>query len=320
MPVLLRRAAACHPASARLHAVAGEYFQTVGHLAAALRHLRRAVALDPQTARLHQQLLFALVLDPETSNPALFAEYRRWARRHMPSAPSAPGATDRDPDRVLKVGYLSADLYDHPVAYLIEDLIRHHDRSQVSPQLFAAGMRSDATSRRLAASADGWRSVAALADVDAARVISESRVDILVSLAGHTGDNRVAIAAHRPAPVQVNLHDLSTSGLDAVDYWLTDSHLHPADTDEGRTEALWRIDSLYLHHWPDDVPAPSPLPAQAHGFVTFGCFASPAKLNGRVLAAWARILNELPRSQILFAYRQAFADRLLRERFRALLE
>jgi predicted O-linked N-acetylglucosamine transferase (SPINDLY family) len=317
---LLRRAAASHPASARLHAVAGEYFQTIGGLAAALRHLRRAVALDRRSARLHQQLLFALVLDPDTSNRSLFVEYRRWAHRHVPSAPPAVAAADRDPQRALKVGYLSADLYDHPVAYLIEGLIHRHDRSRVSPRLIATATRSDATSRRLFASADGWRSVAALSDADAARVIADMGVDILVFLAGHTGENRVTIAAHRPAPVQVNLHDLSTSGLDTMDYWMTDGHLHPADTDEGCTEALWRLDSLYLHHWPDDVPSSSPLPARERGFITFGCFASPAKLNGRVLALWARILRELPGSQILFAYRQAFADRSLRERFRTLLE
>jgi predicted O-linked N-acetylglucosamine transferase (SPINDLY family) len=316
---LCRRALAAHPASPNVLGNIAQHHAWASDVNAAQRLIRRAVALDPNSRPLQQQLIFTLVLDPESRNDRLFAEYRRWANRHAPATAPIRPPIDRGPERVLNVGYLSADFYDHPIAYLIEDLIAHHDRSRVRPFLFAAGDRHDATSRRLAQAARSWQSVTGLSDAAAARLIAENGIDILVVLAGHTGDNRVLIAGHRPAPVQVNLHDISTSGLAAMDYWLTDRHLHPEGTSEGHTEALWRLDSLYLHRWPEQAPASSPPPALQRGFVSFGSFANPAKINDRALALWARILDQVPGSRLRLAFHQSFADPLLRENLRSRL-
>ena len=262
------------------------------------------------------------MLDPNTTNDRLFSEYRRWARRHAPAVPRVhPTTRDRDPDRPLKVGYLSADFYGHPLAFLVEDLIARHDRRAVLPYLFAEVTKPDATTQRLRAAAHSWTSTVGLADAEAARLIAGAGIDILVSLAGHTGENRILIAAHRPAPIQVVMHDLSTSGLDVFDYWLTDAHLHPDDSTEGRTETFERLDNLYLHRVPEEAPGVRPLPAARQGFITFGAFASPGKLNGRVLALWARVLRAVPASRLHLAYRNAFSDpsvqRLFREAFAA---
>lgn len=290
--------------------------QLSGRPADAARLVRRALAIRPKDARTHQQLLFTMVLDPATTNPGLYAEYRRWAARHSPPILSGARARNAEPQRPLRVGYLSADFYEHPVAYLVEDLIRRHDRSAVLPYLFAEDSRTDATTRRLKAAAQGWQSTVGLSDAEAARRIDAAAIDILVSLAGHTGDNRILIAARRPAPIQVVLHDLSTSGLDGFDYWLTDKHMHPPETTEGRTETLYRLDSLYLHRIPEGAPAVSPLPAARRGAVTFGAFASPGKLNDRVIGLWARVLENVPTAQLLLASRDAFSDPHLQQRYR----
>ena len=314
---ILRRSFAAVPDSADNLAALATLEQASGRPEAAARLLRRALAVGPKVARIHQQLLFTMVLDPATTNPGLYAEYRRWAARHSPPIlGGSAAARNADPERPLKVGYLSADFYEHPVAYLVEDLIRRHDRSVVLPYLFAEDGRSDATARRLKAAAHAWQSTVGLSDAEAARRIDAAGIDILVSLAGHTGDNRILIAARRPAPIQVVLHDLSTSGLDSFDYWLTDKHMHPSETTEGRTETLHRLDSLYLHRIPEGAPAVSPLPAVRRGFVTFGAFASPGKLNDRVVALWARVLRSVPTSHLLLAFRDVFSDPHLQRRYR----
>lgn len=304
---VLRQALALAPSSLDSFAILGSAEQAQGRPGAAIAYLRRALAIHPTNKKLYQHLLFMLVLDPDTENRHLFAEYRRWARRHAPPATFAVAPRDRDPDRPLKVGYLSADLYGHPLAFLVEDLIVGHDRRSVRAHLFAEVTKPDATTQRLKAAAE-WTSTVGLADADAARLIVEAGIDILVCLAGHTGDNRILVAAHRPAPIQVVMHDLSTSGMDAFDYWLTDVHLHPADSTEGRTETLERLESLYCHRTREHAPDVRPPPATQRGFITFGAFASPSKLNERVLALWARVLKAVPASRLHLAYRNAFSD------------
>ncbi len=304
---VLRQALALTPDSLDSLAVLGSAEQAQGRPRAAITCLRRALAIHPTNRKLHDHLLFMRVLDPDTDNRQLFSEYRRWARRHAPPTMPATPPRDRDPDRPINVGYLSADLYGHPLAFLVEDLIVGHNPRSVAPHLFAEVTKPDTTTQRLRAAA-AWTSTVGLPDFDAARLITEAGIDILVCLAGHTGDNRILVAARRPAPIQVVMHDLSTSGLDAFDYWLTDVHLHPANSTEGRTETLERLESLYCHRTREHAPDLRPPPATQQGFVTFGAFANPGKLNERVLSLWARVLKAVPASRLHLAYRNAFSD------------
>ena len=139
-------------------------------------------------------------------------------------------------------------------------------------------------------------------------------IDILVSLAGHFDRNRPLVCAHRAAPVQVSFHDGATSGLEEMDYWLSDDFLHPADTKEQFTEQLHWLPAFY--QWPpiEDAPPVSPQPVDTTGSITFASFNNPAKINEQVIRLWAEILNAVPNSQILLKYLNWYNQAGLQER------
>jgi predicted O-linked N-acetylglucosamine transferase (SPINDLY family) len=214
----------------------------------------------------------------------------------------------------LKLGYLSADFREHPIAWNVMGLLERHDRRQFEVSLYSAVAAPDPTSRRLQSLADRWCEVA---DVGAAaladRLVADG-IDILVLLAAHTAGNRPVLAAYRPAPVQVAFHGIGSTGLEAVGYWLTDSVLHPPDTGERFTESLVRLPCFYLHRPPEPSPEPSPPPHLAAASLTFGSCNNPAKLSERTIAVWAEVLRRVPNSRLLLKYVDRFRDTLVAAR------
>lgn len=266
-------------------------------------------AEDPRFAFLGSNLVFSLCYDPEATSEALYAETRRWECRHaVPLYPRRrPHPNAPEPERRLKVGYLSADLRAHPVAFNLIGLLRHHDPAEVEVHCYAEIARPDAITRQLQSYVPHWRMTVGHGDAEVAGMIRADGIDILVSLAGHTAGNRLRISALKPAPVQASLFDLTTTGLTAIDFWLTDRHHSPSETRERFVERLVRLPSVYLHEPPVPSPDIGPLPAAA-GVLTFGSFNNPAKLNARVIAMWARVLASVPGSRLLLAYHHLFAD------------
>jgi protein O-GlcNAc transferase len=219
------------------------------------------------------------------------------------------------------VGYVSADLKTHVVTYTLEGVTANHDPRAIDLYLYAAVAQPDEVSRRLA-TFGAWRSIAGLDDAEAAALIRADEIDVLVVIAGHTAGNRPRVAAFRPAPVQISLYDLydlSTSGLESVDGWITDAVLHPADTKERFTEELLRLPCWYLRPPLASSPELGPPPSETLGYVTFGSFNSIAKISDPVLDTWARILVAVPGSRIVFAFRDRYGDpylvRHVRQRF-----
>ena len=128
----------------------------------------------------------------------------------------------------LRIGYVSPDLREHPVAFFLEPILACHDHQHVELFCYADVTQPDATTLRLQAYADVWRSLVGLSDARAAAVIRQDEIDILVDLAGHTGGNRLLTFARKPARIQVSyLGYLGTTGLSAMDYYVTDAHADP---------------------------------------------------------------------------------------------
>lgn len=275
-----------------------------------LAALRRTVALAPDDAAAHSNLIFALAYAPDADGARRLLEARRWGTRHAPPRPPPVLANPRDPDRRLRIGYLSADLRQHPIAYNVEELLRCHDRHRFDVTAYSATATADAVTARIAAVVDHWRDVAGLTEAEIAGLVRADRIDVLVVLAGHAGSNPLAVAGFRPAPVQVSFHDVSTSGVAAVDAWLTDRVLHPADTPEGFVEELVRLPCFYLHRPPAEAPASEPRGTEP---VVFGSFNNPLKLGAAVLDAWARILDAVPGARLLLKYKNRFASPLVQK-------
>ncbi|MBI1776503.1 MAG: tetratricopeptide repeat protein [Proteobacteria bacterium] len=310
-----RRALALTPGSATSWSNLASLDQALAEAESAERRFRRALAIKPEPW-LHSNLLFAMSYDPAVTSERLFAEYRRWEQRHgRPCYGRIRAyANPRQPDRRLRLGYVSADFRAHPVGWNVLGLIERHDRERFQVFCYGDVLRPDRITERFAQRAEVWRGVTGVGDEALAERIRADGIDVLVILAGHTGRNRLRAAAFKPAPVQVSFHDLSTSGLEVMDAWLTDPSLHPADTHERFTEKLIRLPCFYLHQAPEDAPEPGPAPETRNGFITFGSCNNTAKLNREVLALWSDVLRAVPGSRLLFKYLNRFAAPGLRRR------
>ncbi len=281
----------------------GSVLAGVGRHREGLAMLQRALALAPDSAQVHSNLLFVISCCGHVSVDEVYAAYARFgndiADPLLP--PRVQHANAPDPERVLTVGYVSADLRDHAVRYFIEPVLERHSRDQVRVICYNNGYNNaaapDAISARLRALADLWRDIAGMSDAEVATRMRDDGVDILVDLSGHTRGNRLLALALKPAPIQVTWFGaVQTTGMRAIDWRITDHRLDPVGmTGHLSRERLARLDDVYACFRPHpDCPDVGPLPALAAGSgggMTFASFNNTYKINEEVVAMWARLVG-----------------------------
>lgn len=314
----LRLAVKLDPDIAIAHEGLASVLNLQGRLDEAEQSLRRALELQPDFAMAHSNLLFLLAARAEISPAELLAEQRRWdevhgreGRAHQLPVRSVETGTERR----LRIGYVSPDLRTHAVSRFFEPLLAAHDATRFEIFCYATheNQLSDATTERLREFSEHWRSVAGKTDSELARIIHEDGIDILVDLAGHTGENSLKAFTYRPAPVQATyLGFFAASGLEAMDYWITDEVLHPADTQEQTLENIYRLPRCsFCYQPPAEAPGISPCP-NTDDRVVFGSFHHLSKLRPGLIATWSRLLQQLPDSR-LFLMDKSLGDTKARQ-------
>ena len=246
---------------------------------------------------------------PGLSPEELFAEHLQFSESHARGSPRPTEdlTNDPTPDRRLRVGYLSSDFLNHPVGRTILPLISSHDRTRFEVFCYAEVRRPDAMTERFRSCVDHWHTTVGKSDAEVAGMVRADGIDVLVCVAGRFDSNRPLVCAHRAAPVQVSYGDGATSGLEEMDYFLTDDFLHPPDTKEMFTEELYRLPVFNQLLLPEmEAPPVATLPAEQAGFITFGSFNNPAKINEEVIRLWAEVLKSVPGSRLLFKYRKVY--------------
>lgn len=274
----------------------------------------RVLAQNPHSDIARRGLLAALPYIPELDSRTSFEIHRRLGDTVSRAARRSRLTNDRNPGRRLRIGWLSCDFRNHPVGRNLELLFGNRDSASFEMICYADVDAPDAVTDRFRGQADVWRSVSGLDDTAIADLIREDRVDIMIYLAGRFDHNRPQIAEWRPAPVQISLHDVATSGLREIDYLIADPILVPQRTTERFTERVLRLPNFYLHAPPADTPFPGDPPSMSGRAITFGCFHNPIKLNANVCALWANILRSTPNARLLFKYREVFGSEELRHR------
>jgi predicted O-linked N-acetylglucosamine transferase (SPINDLY family) len=211
----------------------GYLLQADGRVAEAIAVYRQGLRFAPHRHEIRSNLLCALLLDPNQDPQTVFREHQQWNEHHAAPLQGDIRAhpNDRSSDRCLKVGYVSADFREHSVAYFIEGLLEKHDPAQVETFCYAdLPALPDEFTARLRQRAHHWRDITGMADQRLAQTIREDQIDLLIDLAGHTARNRLLVFARKPAPVQVSyLGYPATTGLDGIDYYLTDAWADSAE-------------------------------------------------------------------------------------------
>ena len=304
----LRTALQLDPGQAGWHAALGSALMEVGAPRDAVNSLQAALQLDPSMQRTHSEILHALNLVPGLTPERLHEEHMEWARRHAGSARGREHANGREPERRLRVGYLSADFRDPSVSICMQPVLAWHDQSGFDIFCYSDAVAEDPVSWRLRARNVTWRSTAELSDDQLVAAIREDRIDLLVDLAGHSaGGRRMPVFARKPAPLQVAwLGYPCTTGLEAMDYRITDRHVCPDGFERYYAERLVRLPgSQWCFKSEFDAPDVAPLPSTLQQAVTFGSLHDLAALTPEVIALWARLLKRVPGSRLIIAARGA---------------
>jgi len=281
--------------------VEADLARQMGDAGAAIAAYRKMLALDPNDTATWSAYLFSLNFDERLDAQAILAEHRRYGELLAAQIPRIRVRSAQNPDKRLRVGYLSPDFRRHSVSCFIEPLLRHHDRSAVEVHCYYNHATRDDITRRFMGLADVWHDIATLDDASIAQGIVDDGIDILVDLAGHTTGNRLGVFARKPAPLQYTwLGYLCTTGLAAIDYRLCDAQTDPTGiAEQWQVETPARLPNAQWCYQPQaSVPDPSDLPRLRLGYWTFGSFNQAAKLNPDLLRHWAELVDAIPESRL----------------------
>jgi len=263
----------------------------------------KALELSPNSGKIFSALLFYSHYLAPADREHLFRLHRRFGDMMRSTRPPRGTSFESvpDPERRLRVGYVSPNFSRHSVGYFIEPVIEYHDRRRFEIYCYYAHRSSDETTRRIRNISDGWRDVAEASNDALEEMIRRDQIDILVDLAGHSKDNRLGVFARKAAPIQMTwLGYPDTTGLDTVDFRITDRVADPAPAAESvHTERLLRLDDVFLCYKPPQDSPPVTARARPASGVVFASFNSIAKVNKHLIEVWARILARVPGSRLI---------------------
>lgn len=263
---------------------------------------------DPSVTEALSNYLMGLHYNPKRTKEEIFEAHKLYDRQYAPEQkPGRPTPTSLEKDKRLKLGFLSSGFRSHPVGWMITSALEQLPRDQFEIYCYTTNSTIDFLTKRIHNRSDTWRSVIGYSEEVIADMMRKDEIDILVELSGHSADNRLKTVYHEPAPIIVKWVGglFNTTGLDAVDFLISDRYETPEGEEAFYSEKLVRMPDDYICFLPPEyAPDVGELPALKNGFITFGCFNNPTKVNDQILGVWAEILNEVPNSRLFLKSKQ----------------
>ena len=302
----LRGAIAIAPDNASGYQALGTILLPQSRVVEALECFGKARQLDPKSFELESAELFTLALCEGISSDTVFTRCKAFGARmeEVHRARFKPFENARDPERRLRVGYVSGDFNSSPVSLYMIPLLERHDKDKYEIYCYSVSTIVDDSTRLVRSRSMMWRDVASMSYSELANSINCDKIDVLVDLSGHSRESRLAVFAQRPAPVQVTwLGYLSTTGLARIQYRICDRYTDPPGIAERfNTETLYRLPHSQWCYRPrssidyscTDIP-----PFRSNGYITFGSFNDAPKLSQSVRRVWKEILTALPDSRLV---------------------
>lgn len=199
------------------------------------------------------------------------------------------------PSKKIKIGYISPDFRQHAVANFVEPFLKHFDGDSFQVTCYSTG-KADAVTKRFKRNKIRWRDLKDSTPLESARIIAADGIDILIDLSGHSQNSCLPILAYKPAPVQITaIGYVATTGLNAVDYFLSDAF--SAMSTEDFTEKLIRMPDCHLCYAPLN-PMPD-VKSVERDRIIFGSFNNFAKVSDRVLGLWKAILDGVDGARLI---------------------
>lgn len=254
----------------------------------------------PDAADLQFGLLWNLFYLPGYDRRFFRDQYAHWARIcYAGNCPAASHANGVDPDRRLKIGVLSGNFLANSVLSPFESLwpLLEPERFELVP--YGNVQRPDSGTERWQALFPGYRDISHLTDLEVAQRIRQDSIDILMEVGGYCRGSRIGVFALKPAPVQVDYGALSTLGLPQVEYRFSSRLLDPPEALSDYLEETVYLSPFLPCVPPSPCPEVGPCPVQENGYITFGVFSNPRKINAKMMGLWSQVLTQVAQSRLV---------------------
>jgi predicted O-linked N-acetylglucosamine transferase (SPINDLY family) len=303
----------CYKAALRVKPLAaealinlGEALQTIGNITEAESCCRKILALCDKKnvmtyAMAYSNLLLCMNYNPLYSPEQLHEEHCRFGKTfYSPQAGARRGAGYGKSRTKIRIGYVSPDFCMHPASRFIEPVLRFHDKTAFDIFCYSDAIRPDEISEKVRQLSTSWKDISHVSDDQVVDLIKSDKINLLVDLSGHTAHNRLLVFAKKPAPIQVSyLGYPNTTGISAIDYYLSDNMVDPMGHDRFYAEKLFRLENCFCAFMPYDNTLPvNELPAQKTGHITFGSLHTLTRLNSQVIDLWSGLLRTLASSRL----------------------
>lgn len=297
----------------------------LGQIREAVENCTEAIKIFPKFMGVHSNKLLFMLADPQSSPEELTAAAKKFGETFEPDfKPHWPNYSERcgEPWRPLKVGFISPDFRKHAVMCFVEGVLAQLDRRQFEVFAFHTHPQIDNVTERVRYHVDHFIQMHDQDDEQKARIIQAQKIDILIDMTGHTGGHSLLTMIRKPAPVQASwVGFVATTGLTAIDYYITDAVINPPGVDHLFTETLCRVPTYpatYRPHSRNPLWRYQPryavqeTPALRNGYITFGSCNNLGKLTDEVLKLWGELLQKLPTAHLIIEgkgfEKKAFAD------------
>ena len=281
----------------------GNVMKAMGRIDEAVRAFTLATEMRPDDLTAMSNLAFTVHFHPDFDAAAILKVQRRWNEKFArPLAGEIrPHQNDPSPHRRLRIGFISPDLRDHPVGRVLLPIFENHDANHFEIYAYSDCPINDPVTARLRVPSAAWCEIVGLSDTNVAAQIRSDRIDILIDLSLQTAGNRLRVFARKPSPVQATyLAYCSTSGMDAMDWRISDPWFDPPGNDESvYSERTLRLTVPYWCYEPIITLDVGPPPFEQQGQITFGCLNTYAKVSTSAWRTWKQLLNLVPNSRLL---------------------
>ncbi len=280
-----------------------------GNINQSIAAFKRSLDLDPNNQTFWTNYLFAVNFSEKATPKDIYKINRKWGVLLEKQIKAEPQFQNHQySNRRLKLGYYLPELDKHVTVRYLSPILAVHDK--VKFELVGYGNRTDnkLPPSEITDVLDRWIDISKFTVAEIAEIMRGDEIDILLHPCTFKSRYR-NILAYRAAPIQIACTNLvSTTGLQATDYLITDNFISPVNSDEGLyTEKLIRLSSFNIYKPFSELNNVTSLPAQENGLVTFGSCNNIAKINSEVIFTWAEILKNVKNSRLLLKNR-AFDD------------
>ena len=288
-----------------------------------LKILKKTIELNSKPFKDFNVLLFYLNYSHNHTSEEIFSYYQQFNDKFgLPLQQEwQPFTPIKKPKKKLKIGYVSPDFRKHSAQNFLLPTLANHNHQKFEIYAFAELTKEDHITKQYQSYVDHWIPTQNLTDQQMVQKIRDMEIDILVDLAGHTKNNRLLIFSQKPAPVSITWLGYGyTTGLKAIDYFLTDKAMAPLGSEHLFSEQPWRLSnySFCCYQAKTVMGDVGPLPALENGHITFGTLTRAIRINDSVIKVWADILKKVKNSKLIInsrIFKNSFTKKEFENRF-----